>query len=80
MTRWFLSYLWRRPDEIQWQPMSVTTTGEHPLDYIQRAREAYSANEYVLMFFQQVPEDVFLRVHPGVDEAVSGAVPTQFAR
>jgi hypothetical protein len=55
-----LSFLWCRPDEAVWHPASATTQGEHPLAYINRARDAYPGNEYRLLFFAEIPEEVFL--------------------
>ena len=80
MTHWFLSFLYRRRDEDRWQPQDATTHGEHPLDYIARARAAYEQYEYHLMFFHVIPEEVFIRVHPDVDPAPLGAVPQKIVR
>ena len=71
MTHWFLSFLYKRRGEDRWQPQDATTEGEHPLDYIARARAAYDEYEYRLLYFHVIPEDVFRRVHP----AVTGAIP-----
>jgi hypothetical protein len=57
---WFLSFFWRRPGDAAWRPANATTQGEHPLTYMNRAREAYPDNEYRLMFFAEIPEGIFL--------------------
>lgn len=59
MTCWFLFFLWRRPGDDVWRPSNATTKGEHPLAYMARAREAYPQNEYRLMFFHEIPEEIF---------------------
>lgn len=75
MTHWFLSFLYRKLGDTYWQPRDATTFGEHPLEYIHRARLTYNDTgyEYRLLFFKEIPEDVYKRLYP-VD-AEPGAVP-----
>lgn len=61
---YFLSFMWRRPDLDAWQPVDGVSA-EHPLDYIQRAREtAQPGYEFRLMFFCEIPLDVYERHRP----------------
>jgi hypothetical protein len=82
VTHWFLSFLCKRRDDERWQPQDATTRGEHPLDYITRARAAYTDYEYRMQFFHVIPEDVFKRVHPEIDDEPPpvGAIPRQIVR
>jgi len=79
VTHWFLSFLYRRPNEESWTPQDATTFGEHPLEYILRARQTYGAEgfEYRLMFFTPIPEDLYYRLNPPGDEV--GATPRRIA-
>lgn len=62
MQCWFLSFLWKRRDEIgPWHPVEATTADEHPVDYVNRARQANPENEFCLTFFQPIPLDVYRR-------------------
>lgn len=60
VTYWFLSLLWRRPGANVWHPVNATTQGEHPIAYVKRAREVHPNNDYVLMFFTEIPEELFI--------------------
>lgn len=80
MTHWFLSFLHRRHDDDRWHPQDATTQGEHPIDYIVRARSAYPDYEYRLLFFHVIPEAVFKSAHPELDEPPVGAIPQQTVR
>ena len=77
VTYWFLSFLYRRPSDTVWQVATATTCTEHPLDYMRRALEAYGpdGHQYRLLFFSEIPEDVFLRMHRTDEPSVQGAVP-----
>ena len=71
MTCWFIAYLARRHGETSWTPQEATTFGEHPVEYVARARQTHTDHEYRLTFFTPIPEDVFHRLTD--DEP--GAVP-----
>jgi hypothetical protein len=60
---WFLSFLWKRREEIAgtWHPVEATSLDEHPMDYVKRARQANPRNDFCLMFFQPIPIDVYRR-------------------
>jgi hypothetical protein len=54
-----LSFFWKRGDDPVWRPENATTKGEHPLAYMNRARDAYPDREYKLLFFYEIPPEVF---------------------
>ena len=59
-----MSFLWRRASDQVWRPIDAVSA-EHPLDYISRAREsADSGYEYRLLFFVEIPRDVYERHRP----------------
>lgn len=61
---YFLSYLWRQPDSLHWQPGHAVTSNEHPLDWIARAWLTYGRKpgfDIVLTFFTEIPDDVYRR-------------------
>lgn len=60
MTHWFLSFLWKGPGDTTWRPYDAAVRGEHPLAYLKRVRAAYPSNEYRLMFFHEIPEEIFI--------------------
>jgi hypothetical protein len=62
-TTYFLSFLWRRAGADFWHPVD-TTSAEHPLDYIARARQAAEGYEFCLLFFRLIPLDVYERHRP----------------
>lgn len=76
---WFLSYLWKRPADANWQPADATTLDEHPVAYISRARHTYGAEgiEYRLLFFAEVPSEMATVVEPPVVRSTAGAIPRQ---
>jgi hypothetical protein len=84
VTHWFLSFLFRRPGESHWHPEDATTVGEHPVDYILRARSVYrdQGYEYRLLFFHAIPDEVYRRANPEIDgpPPVVGAIPRQTVR
>lgn len=47
-----------------------------------RARSAYTEHEYHLLFFHVIPEDVFRRAHPEIDDEPPpvGAIPHKTVR
>jgi hypothetical protein len=61
---YFLSFLWRRGGDAVWHPVDAVSA-EHPLDYIKRARlHANPDYEYRLLFFCEIPLDVYERHRP----------------
>lgn len=82
MIYWFLTFFYRRPSDTVWHVANATTCNEHPVDYIRRALEAYGPEEhqYRLMFFHEIPEDVFLRMHRTDAPPAQGAVPQAVVR
>lgn len=76
---WFLSYLWKRPTDANWQPADATTVDEHPVAYINRARKTYGEEgiEYRLLFFAEVPSEVAVIVEPPAVRTAAGAIPRQ---
>lgn len=65
VTTYFMSFLWRRAGDQVWHPVDAVS-GEHPLDYLHRARETSSGDgyEYRLLFFTEIPRDVYERHRP----------------
>ena len=60
---YFLSMLWRR-DDSSWHPVD-TVSAEHPLDYVARAAvSAEPGYEFRLLFFCEIPLDVYERHRP----------------
>ena len=65
---YFLSFLWRRAEADFWHPVD-TVSAEHPVDFISRARRmSEPGREYHLLFFHEIPIDVYERNHPGDGE------------
>lgn len=61
---YFLSMLWRRAGTDLWHPVDMVAA-EHPLDYVARIRaEAEPDHEFRLLFFRQIPLDVYERHRP----------------
>jgi hypothetical protein len=60
---YFLSFLWRRGTDPQWHPVD-TVSAEHPLDHLVRAQKANEGYEYRLLFFCEIPPDVYERHRP----------------
>jgi hypothetical protein len=62
---YFLSFLWRRAEADFWHPVDVVSA-EHPVDYISRARRTSEpGREYRLLFFSEIPREVYERNRPG---------------
>lgn len=59
-TYWFISFLWRDPYDTIWHPEEATTKGEHPIGYMARARKAKPERVFRLMFFNEIPEEMYL--------------------
>lgn len=67
---YFLSFMWRRGTSEAWQPVG-TVSAEHPLDFIRRARANAPAvgYEYCLMFFCEIPLEVYESHRPPTSAA-----------
>jgi hypothetical protein len=65
---YFVSFLWRGPHSTAWNPIDMVMS-EHPVDYIMRARRtADPGYEYRLLFFCEIPVDVYEKHRPPVLE------------